>query len=358
MDVSSHGFNILSIASDIPLIGKRQIIDGEQWFFLNRSLFKHEGQDTLIGYTVGVLHDSGTYGKIFKARRMVLVRRPDKTYTTVIPSEEIVVKRVIPETETSLLKSEVTSHASEAYLHVLSWQTMQKTVVPWSIPRPYEIYGEMVGNLWASMSFGMSYVEGVILQEYLTKNWCKDREINSRMFKEIIGQTAFILHKLQANLSLNHRDLKVNNLIVRVGKPVVLTIDSCKLYTGLEVTLIDFGFACLGDCSGTLFQAGSWFPFSDICYKKGRDLAQLIYCINCFFPLEHYLTPEFYEVVKGLMQTRWSGGTVNCLAGISKDGTPVQGCPCYDTGIYEFLRREEVDPILCEPTNVFRVMCG
>jgi serine/threonine protein kinase len=353
MDISSHGFH-----GDIPGIGKRQIIEGEQWFFLNRSLFKHEGQETLVGYTVGTLHESGSYGKIFKAKRMVLIRRPEKTYTIVIPPEEVVVKRVIPDTESALLKSEVTSHTSEAYLHVLSWQTMQKTVAPWSIPRPYEIYGEMLGNVWASMSFGMSYVEGVILQDYLSKNWRLDKESNSRIFKEIVGQTAFILHSLQSNLSLNHRDLKVNNLIVRVGKPTDFSIDSTKIRTNLEVTLIDFGFACLGDCSGTLFQAGSWFPFSDICFKKGRDLAQLIYCINCFFPLSFFLTPELYETVKGLMQIKWSGGVADCLAGISRDGTPSANCACYDTGIYEFLRREEVDPIQCEPANVFRVMSG
>jgi serine/threonine protein kinase len=358
MDVSSHGFFGPLLTEDIPSIGKRQVIEGEQWHFLNRSLFSHNGQDTLIGYTLGTLHESGTYGKIFKAKRMVLTRRLDKTYNTVTHPEEVVVKRVIPEIDATLLKSEVTSHVSEAYLHVLSWQTMQHTVAPWSIPRPYEIYGEMAGSLWTSMSFGMSYVEGVILQDYLFKHWCNNKEINSRVFKEIIGQTAFILYTLQTSLSLNHRDLKVNNLIVRNGKPVVLTIDSHTIHTGLEVTLIDFGFACLGDCSGTLFQAGSWFPYSDICYKKGRDLAQLIFCIHCYFPLDKYLTAELYEVVKGLMQIKWSGGTANCLAAVSKDGVPSHGCPCYDTGIYEFLRREEVDPIQCEPANVFRVMCG
>jgi len=332
--------------SSISIVYKKQQIDKEQWHFIHS-----QNQNNIIGFTAGILYESGTYGKIYKSKRMVLEKRPDKAYNIIAGPEEIVVKRVIPEEP-----NEDKLHISEANLHILSWQAMQKTVTPWSIPKPYEIYGEQCGDSWTSLSFGMSYVEGEILQHYLAHNFCKDRELNSRLFKEILGQTAFILHNLQTTLSLNHRDLKVNNLIIRVGKPVILTIDSASIHTSTEVTLIDFGFACIGDCSGTLFQAGSWFPFSDICFKKGRDLAQLIYCINCYYPLELYLTPELFQTIKSLMQIKWSGGIANCLERMTKDGIPTHGCPCYDTGIYEFLRRVEVDPVLCEPANVFKAM--
>jgi len=56
------------------------------------------------------------------------------------------------------------------------------------------------------------------------------------------------------------------------------------------------------------------------------------------------------------MQISWSGGTANALAGFAKDGKPkVAAGPIeYDTGIYEFLRRPDVDPVSCEPLTMFK----
>jgi hypothetical protein len=168
---------------------------------------------------------------------------------------------------------------------------------------------------------------------------------------------------LQRDLRLNHRDVKVNNVLIR-RRPTAatLTIGEESIVTNYEMTLIDFGFACVG-CQPprapvTTFQAGSWFPMGEICCKDGRDLAQLLYCIHCYFPLNEFLTPAVYEEVKRWLQIPWSGGVADGFNGFGKDGRPravgAVGVAEYNTGIYEFLRRSEVDPVRCEPVTVFK----
>ena len=347
----------LPLAKDIPRISRTQIIDGLKWSFLNTSLWTHEGRETVVAYTTGVLHASGTYGKIYKSQRMVLARRPDRIYDIITGPEEVVIKQIVPECDDHLSMKEIKSHTSEALLHVLSWQTMQKTAAPWSIPRPYEIYGEGTAS-WNSMTIGMSFVDGDVLYTHMKRTWTADKKVeNTAFFKEVLGHTAYILHHLQTTLHLNHRDLKLNNLIVRrSASPIKLDIDGVVLITNYEVTLIDFGFACVG-CSGskTLFQAGSWFPFGDICYKKGRDLIQLLYSINCYFPLQTFLTPAAFSIVKDLMEVKWNGMPVSFLEGFSKNGIPNSGKATYDTGIYEFLRKDRIDPDQCEPFKVYKL---
>jgi serine/threonine protein kinase len=209
----------------------------------------------------------------------------------------------------------------------------------------------------------MSYVEGRTLYSFLQKVWSETtKEVNSRLFLEIVAQTAFILHHLQNRLRLNHRDVKVNNILIRRGAPILLDLCGATIATDYEVTLIDFGFACVGcpppKSPVTVFQAGSWFPMGELCCKAGRDLAQLIFCIHCYFPIEKYLTPAVAAAVKSWMQIPWSGGIADGLVGFTKEGRPrrtgAKGPPEYHTGIYEFLRRADVDPTACGPLTLFQ----
>jgi hypothetical protein len=96
----------------------------------------------------------------------------------------------------------------------------------------------------------------------------------------------------------------------------------------------------------------------ELCCKAGRDLAQLIYCIHCYYPVEEYLTVDVATAVKAWMQIPWSGGVADALAGFTKEGRPrrtgAAGKPEYNTGIYEFLRRPDVDPTTCSPLTIFK----
>ena len=355
---------VIPKAKEIATLGKEQIVSKEKWRFLDRSLLR-DGR--YVGWHMGELFREGTYGKIYKAFRMVVARRHDSLFDVAEAPHEVIVKQSSGSSSSVLPDDEVTAHTSEALLHVLAWQTMQKTVAPWSIPRPFEVFGDWdtAAAGWKSLSLCMSYVRGRTLYSYADKFWKRSSKAeNARSFIEILAQVAFILYHLQERLRLNHRDVKVNNIMVRTRKePVILTIGDAHMTTLFEVTLIDFGFACVG-CPPpqqpmTAFQAGSWFPMSEICCKVGRDIAQLLFCINCYFPLKEFLPKELFDLLHSRLQISWLGGMADLFNGFTKDGRPRPPSESveYNTGIYEFLRRSEVDPAACAPLAIFRDCC-
>jgi len=351
-------------ACEIARLGPDQTINKETWRFLNRSL---EQDDQYIGWHIGELYREGTYGKIYKAYRMIVKRRPDGMFDVVESPHEVIVKCTQPTSGATIIPmDDVTAHTSEALLHVLAWQIIQQTAAPWAIPRPYEVFGDYCTspNGWKSMTLCMSYVQGRTLYSYMQKYWATTtKESNSRSFLEIIAQVAYILYNLQLRMRLNHRDVKVNNIMIRKRRSrILLELDNSPIATGFEITLIDFGFACVGcpppKAPVTAFQAGVWFPMGELCCKAGRDLAQLLFCIHCYFSVDEYLTPEIAAAVRLWMQIPWSGGVADALHGFTKEGRPrrasVKSRPEYNTGIYEFLRRPDVDPETCAPLEIFK----
>jgi hypothetical protein len=184
---------------------------------------------------------------------------------------------------------------------------------------------------------------------------------DGKTFCLLILQISLILQVIEDILKVDHRDLKVNNMLV-IDEPKEVSLGKRKITFPFYVVFIDFGFACVGcpppKAPTTVFQAGSWFPMGELCCKAGRDLAQLIFCIHCYFPVTEYLTPAVATVVKSWMQIPWSGGIANALEGFTKEGRPrragAKGHPEYNTGIYEFLRRPDVDPTTCSPIAIFK----
>ena len=356
--------DILPQACEIARLGAEQVVSGSTWRFLDRSLTNN---GRYIGWHIEELYREGTYGKIYKAFRMVVQQREDGLFDVIEDPRAVIVKRTEPPAGSTVLpKEDITAHTSESLLHVLAWRAMQDTAAPWAIPRPFEVFGDYHAGLsgWKSMSLCMSYVAGRTLHSYCERYWNPDTRIpNTRSFLEILAQVAYTLHHLQKRLYLNHRDVKVNNILIRQRKdPVLLELGETIVASTFESTLIDFGFACVG-CPPpkqpmTIFQAGSWFPMNEMCCKQGRDIAQLLFCIHCYFPLDKYLTASVYEEVKRWMRIPWSGGIADGLHGFTKEGRPrrsgIAARPKYNTGIYEFLRRADVDPAACEPMAVFK----
>lgn len=357
-------------AGDIARLGPEWDISGERWRFLERSLVI---PGTLVGWCIGPETDAGSYGTVFKAKRQVLFQRPqDGVFVRYEPEREVAIKQVAPRGAAPLMTAEdITAYTSEALLHILAWRALQDTATPWAIPRPYEIFGERATSGapgWRRICFCMNFVRGETMMAYMANTWRPDTRIaNTRMFLDVLGQLAYILHFLQSELRLNHRDVKINNIMMRRrtrGHRAVLTLGGDPhMESDYAVSLIDFGFACLG-CPPpraplTAFQAGSWFKMGEVCCKEGRDLAQLLYCIHCSYPLDIYLTDEVAAAVRDWLQIRWRGGVVDILAGITKKGlpNPVGEQPEYHKGIYRFLRRSDVDPAACAPARVFKEAC-
>jgi serine/threonine protein kinase len=107
-------------------------------------------------------------------------------------------------------------------------------------------------------------------------------------FKEI----SKILEFFQRTLEFNHRDMKGNNIMY------------IKNASGKRmIKLIDFGFSCLkwGNMS---IRGGDYFKASTTCFRRGRDMAQLMYYALQYFPpismpLRQYLIEMLKAEVAG-----------------------------------------------------------
>lgn len=113
----------------------------------------------------------------------------------------------------------------------------------------------------------------------ITLNKCLDAATPCSIGSIIIDcllQLCAILSHLHSQLGLNHRDLKPSNFLVREHDPVqkILVIDGVQITitSRYSLTMIDFGFACLGTSDKTEVSLGMVYSIEDCCPKEGRDL--------------------------------------------------------------------------------------
>lgn len=116
--------------------------------------------------------------------------------------------------------------------------------------------------------------------EYLKNNfrWNQPCAENDSIVLQIITQVATSIAILEQELGMNHRDLKGSNvLMVAPVEPYTKTIHisgvHCwKFKSNLQVSIIDFGFTCIGNAGKYIVSAGDFLPEMDFCPKQGRDL--------------------------------------------------------------------------------------
>jgi len=189
----------------------------------------------------------------------------------------------------------------------------------------------------------MEYIKGETLLKHL-RNTLIFGTVNDKIFIDIIKQLAKILDLLQSKLRMNHRDIKVNNVLLRENTN--------------QLVLIDYGFACIANgiqepaAELSKIQAGSYFGSRSACFKTGRDMCQFLYSLHCYFPLDKFVSKRLYDLIQKWVLVKYKHGYANLLNGLSEHGAPSDvklNNIEYNEGIYIFLKREEVDPILCGP---------
>ena len=119
-----------------------------------------------------------------------------------------------------------------------------------------------------------------LFAEYLKTHfqWGEENEANDRLVLSIIVQVATFMAILEHELGMNHRDLKGTNvLMVTPVQTFTRTIQIgphiWSFQSTIEVSIIDFGFSCIGNSAGkTVLSAGDFLPETDFCPKQGRDL--------------------------------------------------------------------------------------
>lgn len=163
----------------------------------------------------------------------------------------------------------------EALFQYAAYYVLKKYGLKHSVARVRDIYRDpRVGN--AAVFTMVPFFDIELLSDALENTDFSEQDIVS-----IIAQIALIIRILDEELDMNHRDLKTTNVLISTvtAEPAApITFKDIKVIIGgsLTVKLVDFGFACAGNGTRTLVNAGNFFPMSDPCPKTGRDLFQLL----------------------------------------------------------------------------------
>jgi len=299
-----------------------------------------------IQYEIGSILAIGTYGKVFHAKRA----RQGKERNIVIKEQE-------------------TTAPHEAILHAIVHKTFTEIGLGCVIPELYEVTSRTPHSIYMAME----WVQGSTLLHYfhiyltpirnaaITPTLPESLEVarikNDTLLLDILVQVAIYLTILQKKLQFNHRDLKINNVLIRHtsarSRSIIRKLDHPLLSKPWDcrhdVVVIDFGFSCMmGDLP---FEAGTFFKSYPSSINSGRDLALFIYSIHAFFPLDQYLSPSLWTFLQSCMAIPMGTTIVQLLNGIKTDGTPcLPGSKIsFNEGIYHFLQNEELDLSSCDP---------
>jgi serine/threonine protein kinase len=156
---------------------------------------------------------------------------------------------------------------------LFQWRThlrMSKYELGFCIPEVYDIFKfKQTGDIWFSM------------REYksnLLSTWClKHLGKSHTIFGYLILQIALVLEVLQNILNIDHRDLKVNNILI-VDSPIEINIvwkeKKQHLRFPFHIVFVDFGHACAKELVDV--RRGDGLPPIDLCPKEGRDIFQIL----------------------------------------------------------------------------------
>ena len=139
------------------------------------------------------------------------------------------------------------------------------------VPEVYDIFVyKPTGEIWFSME---------LFEPLLVSEWCKRMHFsaNPLTFIRLLLQLALILEVFERELDIDHRDLKINNMII-VDEPIKIDITWKGIEKTLEfpfrVVLIDFGFACIK--STIDIKDSKTIPPLHACPKTGRNMFQIL----------------------------------------------------------------------------------
>jgi serine/threonine protein kinase len=136
-----------------------------------------------------------------------------------------------------------------------------------SIPQVYSIIKfKQSGDIW----FSMKSYKAMLLSAWCLQNIKKD----GKLFTLLLLQISLVLEVMENILQVDHRDLKVNNIMVVDEKCEIDVGQAKKLVFPFHIVFIDFGYACAGKIIDMKTSDG--IPPIDMCPKEGRDMFQII----------------------------------------------------------------------------------
>jgi serine/threonine protein kinase len=222
----------------------------------------------------------------------------------------------------------------EGVLQSIAQFTAEQGGIGWCVPKVYDVFWRQE-RVW----FSMEYITGQSVVE-----WFQHQEHPDLDFYHLIAQLCLYLGYLETHLGLDHRDLKLDNLIVKQQPcEVAITLQgqSWTLKSPFTVVILDFGFACLGskEVRGKpIVNLGDGIlPPMDPCPKEGRDLFQLLTSFLRYETLTKKLSPSVLKQVDewlsigqksyGPMARRWSTENWTYLVASQRDFAIPSCCP-------------------------------
>ncbi len=160
-------------------------------------------------------------------------------------------------------------------------------------------------------------------------------DMNDVIVPNAIQQVAKMLKFFGTRLQFNHRDLKGDNIMYirnAMNEPVF--------------KLIDMGMSCL-TWHGLQFTGSSYFGASS-CFKKDRDLAQLLLYLHNYTP---NISPRLRGHIRAMLQANIAGDHVCNVSA----GCPANGLTDW-TSSYKFINRANVAFERTTPNEVHAAM--
>lgn len=141
------------------------------------------------------------------------------------------------------------------------------------VPKVYDIFVyQPTGDVW----FTMEAFKPVLLSQWCVANM-KEAADPSYLFVMLLLQIALIIEVLESEMKIDHRDLKVNNMIV-VDESTTIEINWKGVERAVEfpfrIVIVDFGFACLGKIIDVRSSEG--LPPLHACPREGRNIFQVL----------------------------------------------------------------------------------
>jgi serine/threonine protein kinase len=159
------------------------------------------------------------------------------------------------------------------YQEALFQQKLYRDLIPYkysfSVPEVYDIGVFKQTN---SIYFLMEPFTPTLVSRWLVKRIKKE---SIEFFTYFILQLALILEVFEEFLKIDHRDLKLNNMLIK-EEPIELDVKwskgEYKIKFPFQIVIIDFGFAC----KGNVIDLKNDFIKPKFCPKEGRDMFQAL----------------------------------------------------------------------------------
>jgi serine/threonine protein kinase len=137
-----------------------------------------------------------------------------------------------------------------------------------------------------------------IFKPLLFSQWCV-RVLPSQpeLFPQIMVQLSIILEVFQQDMLLDHRDLKVNNMLIveeETKMPITWESKEMTITFPFRIIILDFGFACINNT----VDVKDGLPKLDVCPKEGRDMFQLLVSLWNIPTLRRCLEPTWGDWIR------------------------------------------------------------